>query len=1813
MFFAAPVNIKGGHAWVRDNAAVEGDGGGLCGEGWKAEVKLEASKTLNIVNNSGVDGGGVALLELARLMVVPLECPAECAAKFNDSHCDLECMKPGCNFDGADCSPEFEEAGADAVLPCDRTQCFHIQQYDEYLCHGTCMKASCDWSGANPACDSTIAFAKSCPMFDAQAYKSLAGVPELTYVKPGGTAEGIGRCTTPCSTEAPPVLPEWCTSESCTGEGVGEWCNTVNDNGIVLKLECATCSLAMDLGPSWGACSDKPRLPGHGFQYDPAEMERVLKLPLFELLLEFPGCGSIPLVFKENVASRNGGGLFKSRCNSMSERAEECVLEGMVGSSYAVFQNNAAGAAGGGAYVACHTFGNCAATTGLSRDKKHQRDSIFFLEGNTAMTYGNDLASGPLELALYQAEKQAVPGQGSLNFTFALLDSDLQVMLSPDTFALPFLVSASLCALDEEECSKTTSFQPDTFFFLPPGKSEASTTIFAAPIRYCEVGVNAIKVLLSVIGGGVQAISSLSKQFQITCLPCQAGQALQLTSTGGRHLWSCNPCGPNQYIVNTSDPTIGCQNCPVGADCLNGQLFGHVPGSEWEAIGSQYRLKSCPAGHSLVNSLDGLFSHDVQQCMPCAVNQYILSDLYACQDCPVGARCDGQNLTSLTPGSVWARYGSQMRLAQCPPGHVLVRDERGIQDSCVLCPNGYYSFIPASIEGPLVTSSAVVAASGSLCEPCPAAATCPGGNEVIPQRGHWLKNSWEAANATFSHGRRSISTPEIARLYRCPPQACEEGGVCSEGREGVVCGICREGYAFGNGECIRCNDDLLNFGIAIYVAGAIGFLVVWYTVSIRPLLGAGESWIGGLLGRCLVRFAPIVERMSKGSRVMAVFKVIVGFFQLLGTFLYTFNVSWDSKHNDIMQLSAIASFNIMSLPGPHCFAAEVSPESKMFIYTLGPLLIILLFILPPLFANFIDYVRNKPGRWNENLSSITRPILVLLFVSYPLVTYQALSHFQCQDLGDGLRLLTADYSRTCPLDDKESLVFVWSLFFGVLYSCGIPICFYFVLRAYDVPGMARKKGLDVATWEMVMLYKRRQGYGGDALMHLFRAEPDSRQFPAECNRVYDLVASSSESQRVDAPNIVDLLREHDVMVHPEFVHLLCLPLNDEHGCLDREGFRTVAEAIVRENQTFTGQETFERLNRPQLQRLLHHKWSSAVNEGPGAPEGDDLLSEVSLSSLGRRRSTLENGSQSSRRNSVEGRVSSEQGRQSRGGSVVDGGRSGLIGGVYVEAQHRKQRRESRESTGIFGGVRRLSSTSHVSQVGMLRASVVPEPTERREDLELELIDLIDRLKQLNVIGKAEPDWDGTLGEKEDLALNRVGFLFRGYKVGVWYWEIVEILRKFVFSSLMTFIFPGSKSQLLVGFIATATFFIIAGRLRPFRDVRVEQVHTVASLALAITLFYAIVIQFLEGGSEQDVESSITRFVGWISFLLNSSVLICPIFIEWVHSPSSPYLLWRRRFRHFNSKASHGINETISTRFTRSQRNINVQGLTPLEPPTPPADIVRTPSPLEDSDNCNHLDLPHHHPHLDHHHSQLDQRHPHHQESASASHEDERDRGQRWLASPHRHAEDAVGDEFRGPGGHHQSYREHHHHQHHQQGSRNDLLNAHAGSRGQLIINATKTVPPVWPGQSARSEPVGPPIELSPAFESIAPEAFPALAELPPLAFEEEDSGNFKSSRRHSRASNASVTSAAPTGFALARKDSAIVTSCSIVVEGQRPGTRTVMPDLNRTPRDTHTHPVEPPDTHTQPVDSESKGSSVRQLSLEVAKARKAAAAGSTWA
>jgi hypothetical protein len=62
-------------------------------------------------------------------------------------------------------------------------------------------------------------------------------------------------------------------------------------------------------------------------------------------------------------------------------------------------------------------------------------------------------------------------------------------------------------------------------------------------------------------------------------------------------------------------------------------------------------------GHQFVNSTDGIhFSHAAQKCAPCAKIQYILNSndpKFSCQNCPIGAVCDGSTLKGLVEGSVW--------------------------------------------------------------------------------------------------------------------------------------------------------------------------------------------------------------------------------------------------------------------------------------------------------------------------------------------------------------------------------------------------------------------------------------------------------------------------------------------------------------------------------------------------------------------------------------------------------------------------------------------------------------------------------------------------------------------------------------------------------------------------------------------------------------------------------------------------------------------------------------------------------------------------------------------------------------------------------------------------------------------------------------------------------------------------------------------------------------------------------------------------------------------------------------------------------
>ncbi len=178
-----------------------------------------------------------------------------------------------------------------------------------------------------------------------------------------------------------------------------------------------------------------------------------------------------------------------------------------------------------------------------------------------------------------------------------------------------------------------------------------------------------------------------------TLIGCPIGYQLQNKATGqlvfSHDSQGCLKCESNEYVLDSNNPNYKCNRCPTGAICDGNSLRGRVSGSVWtpENQSGTYSLRYCPKecffsvdptcflifctprsiGRS--NPLLGMQGHQFvgssgevhvdpgsQQCLPCKAQQYILDSnnpMISCQDCPIGAICDGSALLGRVSGSVW--------------------------------------------------------------------------------------------------------------------------------------------------------------------------------------------------------------------------------------------------------------------------------------------------------------------------------------------------------------------------------------------------------------------------------------------------------------------------------------------------------------------------------------------------------------------------------------------------------------------------------------------------------------------------------------------------------------------------------------------------------------------------------------------------------------------------------------------------------------------------------------------------------------------------------------------------------------------------------------------------------------------------------------------------------------------------------------------------------------------------------------------------------------------------------------------------------
>lgn len=164
----------------------------------------------------------------------------------------------------------------------------------------------------------------------------------------------------------------------------------------------------------------------------------------------------------------------------------------------------------------------------------------------------------------------------------------------------------------------------------------------------------------------------------------------------------------------------------------------------------------------------------------------------------------------------------------------------------------------------------------------------------------------------------------------------------------------------------------------------------------------------------------------------------LGIWQVVSSFASTFTVEWPSGLMRLFNGAKFFQLDFISLPGPACLTFDWSYNDKLVVYTVVPIVVVLLVGLPTAiafaaarrFAVLAEY-----PKWSQTVSLFWYSLLFFLYIVYPMVSVQCLSSFSCHDLGVAGNWLVADYrvrlpSPLCPASilciDSTAVHFCWS-------------------------------------------------------------------------------------------------------------------------------------------------------------------------------------------------------------------------------------------------------------------------------------------------------------------------------------------------------------------------------------------------------------------------------------------------------------------------------------------------------------------------------------------------------------------------------------------------------------------------------------------------------------------------------------------------------------------------------------------------------------------------------------------------------------------
>ena len=464
----------------------------------------------------------------------------------------------------------------------------------------------------------------------------------------------------------------------------------------------------------------------------------------------------------------------------------------------------------------------------------------------------------------------------------------------------------------------------------------------------------------------------------------------------------------------------------------------------------------------------------------------------------------------------------------------------------------------------------------------------------------------------------------------------------------------------------------------------------------------------------------------------------------------------------------------------------------------------------------------------------------------------------------------------CP---SANFIFYWSAVCTAIYPVGVPLFFILVMRAYRIPQIAERKLNEAKVDALVVAYKKRATpIEVEILIRQLRVDT----VVLNCGELLDLRidmlfhalalhGASGLSESLSVCNFVAFFVANK--------QLLGLPNPDKDvlralikakdtsgdGSIDREEFREMMHQMVIIQSLFTGHEAIDDMHYNQLSRLYEfHKTGeiyleNAVRHGENAEE---TMQQRVLRAMARRFAN----------NAVE--PANFQPKMEQVLERLKTGESGEVPQMEYLGAAEMMALQSRKNVS-----REALEALQQAMVEDLRKRVLVLANEKALDGSIAIPTVLWSSVEQKI-------WDGMgpharlAAEEERRAIKRIGFITKNYKVQFWYFELLEMVRKLLMTSIVTFIYTGTPAQISAALVITLAFCLYTQRARPFANDRIGDMQIFALVVQAFTLIYGLMLTIDElttllGLQQSFTQDAVRNAMAAFVVFLNSAVVAFP--------------------------------------------------------------------------------------------------------------------------------------------------------------------------------------------------------------------------------------------------------------------------------------------------------------------------------------------------